>query len=105
MIIKDGMNIKIRTYQEREIFADVATKEGHKWRDGMRVRDGYISIPSSISVGHNESDKYPNDLSIDSVSYCGGGARNVIEASELFRNQLISKMLKEQEHEKRTAAR
>ena len=97
MIIQSGMNIKIRTKEEAEVFVDIAYKEGHRWRSGLRVKDIEIIPPRSISVGYRTDDVYPNDLSQDSIGYCGGNARNIVEASQLFRNQLISKRLKNKE--------
>jgi hypothetical protein len=94
MIIQSGMNIKIRTKEEAEVFIDIAYKEGHRWRNGLRVKDVDIIPPRSISVGYITSDVYPNDLSQDRIGYCGGNARNIVEASQLFRNQLISKQVK-----------
>ena len=93
MIIQAGMNIKIRTKEERDVFIEVAHKEGHLGRDGTdpaRI-DNY---PLSVSVGYRRDDVYPKDLSWDSVDYSGGLATNIVEASHLFRNQLISKRLK-----------
>lgn len=95
MIIKDGMNIKIRTEEERDVFVEVANKEGHKWRGGHTVRAVDIYVPSAISIGYRADDNYPKDISRDGVEFCGGRATNVVEASQLFRNQLISKRLKE----------
>lgn len=92
MIIQYGMNIKIRTEEECDVFIEVANKEGHKWRDGKQVRS--VDYPVAISVGYRNSDRYPNDLSRDRVDYHGGLACNIVEASQLFRNQLISKKLK-----------
>ena len=94
MIIQQGMNIKIRTREELEIFVEIANKEEHRLRDGSKMTRDNVHYPAAISVGYRSSDKYPNDISRDSIGFCGGLATNVVEASQLFRNQLISKRLK-----------
>ena len=100
MIIQSGMNIKIRTEEECDVFVEVATKEGHRWRGGRLAHQLPLTVPQSISVGYNKYDIYPNDLSHDRIDFCGGNATNVVEASDLFRNQLISKRLKGEKSEK-----
>lgn len=94
MIIQSGMNIKIRTEEERDAFIEVARREGHVFRTGTEISISTINCPAAISVGYRDSDVYPKDLSQDNISFHGGLATNVVEASQLFRNQLISKRLK-----------
>lgn len=91
MIIQDKMTINIRTQEELEVFYEVAEKEGYRWRQGKEIRQGGLAAPYAVSVGYRESDTYPNALSCQSIGWSFGYATNVVEASKLFRNQLISK--------------
>ena len=91
MIIQDKMTINIRTDEELEVFCDVAEKEGYLSRGGSNVREAFFRSPIAISVGYREGDVYPTSLSYQSIGNYVGLATNVVEASQLFRNHLISK--------------
>ena len=91
MIIQYGMTINIRTQEELEMFYDVAEKEGYKWRYGKELRRADICAPRAISVGYRSDDRYPMALSHQPIAYPCGEATDIVEASQLFRNQLISK--------------
>ena len=93
MIIKHGMTINIRSKEELEVFLKIAEQEGYKWRNGREIQRHDLDSPRAISVGYQKRDVYPNSLSHQSIESPCGLATNIVEASRLFHNQLISKQL------------
>ena len=94
MIIQQGMTINVRTKEELDIVIEVCEREGHQrthratmYRTLLELRRK--DLPISISCGAC-GDVFPKDISIGlTAKYMFG--KKVIEASELFHNQLISK--------------
>lgn len=98
MIIQQGMTIRVRTQEELEILIEVCKKEGHQ-RTHRSYRGSTLDdllnqgTPCSISCGLY-GDKFPKDISRGLINGNYKGVKTYIEASQLFRNQLISKRLK-----------
>lgn len=98
MIIKDNMAVICRTREEQEIYMEIASKEG--WRD---ILGGNIEIkpnlPMNYATGYYSDHYYPNGVSHGKADKKYPSHLTVVEASDLFRNQLIARRVK---HEKGT---
>ena len=96
--IQKGMSINCRTEEELKVFTDIAVAEGHNWISGKAFNtDGYL-IPVSFQIGFFEDCKFPDDISYtEDMNFTGYEDTNVltlVEASQLFRNILISRRAK-----------
>ena len=97
MIIKDKMAVICRTKEEQEVYVEIATKEGWKSSSGQTIRANK-ALPMNYATGYfNES--YPNAITNGSASQDFPSHLTIVEASDLFHNQLISRRRK---YEKRT---
>ena len=92
MIIQDGMQILVRTEEEWQTLIEVANKEGIKWNGGQPVYKSDRGI-GSIFVGSYTPRRLTREL--NNFDYRTSSCPNVVEASDLFRNQIISKRIKE----------
>lgn len=99
-LIQKGMSINCRTQEELEVFTEVANAEGHKWLNGSTF-DGSVSriVPVSFQIGYFQENQYPNDISYaDDMDFTGEdeleNTLTIVEASQLFRNHLISRRKK-----------
>lgn len=93
-MIESGMNIRIRTKEEWEVFVEVGTKEGITWSGGGSLTTSISYYERSIQVGMWE----PNTITWCDLNYKCRECPNIVEASDLFRNQLISRKIKEGKH-------
>ena len=93
--IQKGMTIKCRTKEEVAVFIDIATAEGHLWGSGESLlKKEYCSAPMSFQVGLFGDNRYPEDITYSTnVNFTDDGM-TPIEASQLFRNILISRRIK-----------
>lgn len=93
-VLKKGMSIQCRTEEEEQVFREFAHKEGHRWAGGgySLLKEKNCQAPCSFQIEYAHR-KYPNSISHASIDYHLDNAIN-IEASELFRNQLISRRIK-----------
>lgn len=101
MIIKDKMAVICRTVEEQEIYVEVATKEGWKSIRG-RTLDTRKSPPMNYATGYFSDDIYPDGVTHGIANQPFPPHLKVVEAADLFRNQLIARRVK---HEKGTACR
>lgn len=97
MIINNNMAIICRTQEELEIYVEIATKEGWKSCTGSALKANK-SLPMNYATGYY-NEKYPNAITYGAVKQDFPAHLTVVEASSLFRNQLIARRIK---HEKRT---
>ena len=90
-LIKQGMCIQCRTEEELEVFIEVAKAEGHN--SGVRRSlDGYRGdYPKAFTVGLFAS--YPRDILNTHIDQEFDDTTN-IEASQLFRNQIIARRIR-----------
>ena len=99
MIIQNRMSIYCRTEDELQVFLEVATKEGWKYCDGSALKSRQRSAPVRFNAGLF-GEIYPNAFTygrVDSPRSDNGIIE--VEASSLFRNQLIARRIK---HDKGT---
>lgn len=96
-VLKKGMSINCRTEEEREVFLEFAHKEGHRWTGGDTVFE-YKGTPAPCSIQIEYDGRvFPKSMSHAEVGWKGLRKDKIIqvEASELFRNQLISRRIKD----------
>lgn len=98
-LIKQGMSINCRTEEEIDVFYKVAMAEGHRWGSGTALDKLRHNVPISYQIGYFGKNTYPNDVTYcDDMNFIGEHERKntmiVVEAADLFRNQLISRRLK-----------
>lgn len=93
-ILKKGMSINCRTEEEREIFIEFANKEGHQWAGGGSLVSSYRgrNAPCSFQIEYKHR-RFPHSVSTSYVDWEGEKITQ-IEASELFRNEIISRRIK-----------
>lgn len=101
-IIQKGMSINCRNEEEARVFIEVATAEGHKFagRGALNIipmQHYLLRGGVALHVGY-EADKtkreFPNDISMSETDWDGHGTLTLVEASDLFRNHLISRRAK-----------
>lgn len=98
MIIKNKMAVICRTKEEQEVYVEIATREG--WKSvGARALHTNHTLPMNYATGYFD-EKYPNAITNGSANQRFPEDLTVVEASDLFHNQLISRRRK---HENRTA--
>lgn len=90
-LIQQGTSIKCRTREEIEVFKEIATAEGHLWANGDRLSHNHEGDVSELSfqVGYGGR-SFPRDISKSRLNWNEGSTLTVVEAADLFRNQLIS---------------
>lgn len=89
-ILKNGMSIRCRTQEERDIFFEVSQKEGWTWNGTQTMEPlQYNYLPISFELGLRRKGK----VTWGDVDRNYNGFQN-IEASQLFHNHLISRRLK-----------
>ena len=99
-LIKKGMSINCRTKEELEVFEKIAVAEGHRWSSGKAFSTKGRGVPISFQIGYFTNCQYPRDITyaFNDMNFTGEGflanTMTVIEASELFRNHLISRRAK-----------
>lgn len=93
--IQQKMSIQCRTEEEVAVFRDIATAEGHLWSGGasLLVKE-YCRAPMSFQVGYFGDNEYPKDVTYSSDVNFTDDRLTPIEASQLFRNILISRRIK-----------
>lgn len=96
-LIKTGMSIQCRTEEEIAVFKEVATAEGHKFRGGNDLfsihNDGR---KKSFQIGFDDA-QFPCDVTVGLIDkdYSKWGIDIVVvEASDLFRNYIIARRVK-----------
>ena len=85
------MAVKCRTREQAEIYIEIATKEG--WRDwiGNQIKIG-SPFPLNFSTCYNPKEEfYPNAVTCGMADKEYPKHLTVVEASDLFRNQLIAR--------------
>lgn len=93
-VLKKGMSVNCRTEEEVQVFKEFAHKEGHRWAGGKKLESMYNNAPQSFQIEYDYR-KFPNSVSKSYVDFDGEGITvTQVEASELFRNQLISRRIK-----------
>lgn len=97
-LIKQGTSINCRNQEELEIFSEVASAEGHLWLSGRSLKERGYSAPISFQVGY-AGNQFPNDITYcNNMNFTGhegyDHTMTVVEASDLFRNHLISRRVK-----------
>ena len=92
MLIQDGMQILVRTEEEWRALVEVANKEYIRWSDGSCVRKSENCI-GTIFVGSWTSKRLTRARGFNHEHH--ERCTNIIEASDLFRNQIISRRIKE----------
>ena len=95
-ILRDGMSIQCRTKEERDIFFEVAAKEGYLWNGCGHLDPELARVKSSFQLGYINKHRVTHGT-LDSQY----GTLVNIEASQLFRNLLISRRAKNGHIEKR----
>lgn len=98
MIIKDKMAVICRTEEEQEIYIETAINEGWKTSAGNRVTE-MRKPPVNYATGYWPNEIYPNAISYGMADKEFPPHLTVVEASVLFRNQLIARRKR---NEKRT---
>lgn len=89
-ILKNGMSIQCRTQEEYDIFFEIGQKEGWTWPNGRHLRPQGM-VPVSFQLGYGSHNK--DHVTYGSIGVQYGALQN-IEASQLFRNLLISRRAK-----------
>ena len=93
--LKRGINIRCRNKDEIEVFKEVAYEEGHCWSSGSNIFKNMGEGEGAcfqVGCGLNS---YPNDITFSpNADYNLGSNVINIEASDLFRNHLISRRAK-----------
>ena len=97
MIIKNNMVVICRTQEEQEVYVEIATKEGWKYGIGTTLKAEH-KVPMNYTTGYF-NEQYPNAITWGIIDDDFPPHLTVIEASSLFKNQIISRRRK---HEKRT---
>lgn len=91
-LIQPYMAVKCRTPEEVEIFIETAKAEGHK---EPRFHDKNKVV---FVTNYTSSFTYPDDIGhtsdIDYVDGHPNSTKIIVEAADLFRNQLISRRIK-----------
>ena len=93
-VLKKGMSINCRTDEEVQVFKEFAHTEGHKTADGGSILKWHRYAPCSFQIEYQHR-KFPNSISTASEGFDNCVVQ--VEASDLFRNQLISRRIKCQE--------
>ena len=92
-VLKKGMSINCRTEDEEQVFREFASNEGHMWSGGSSLLiDKSCHAPCSFQIEYDKYIKYPNSITYANVGFNDNVTQ--VEASELFRNQLISRRIK-----------
>lgn len=105
-LIKSGMSINCRNKEEIAIFREIAIAEGHLWVSGRNLCELFDDAKAgSFQIGYEEN-QFPRDVTFynkdddegDCFNFVGeyeyADTMTVIEASDLFRNHIISRRLK-----------
>ena len=90
--LRPKLNVICRTAEEEQIYREVATKEGFYWHGGkslLQTRHGSAPCSFQIDYFHDKHVTYSND-----ANYQMPQNFTTIEASVLFRNELISRRVK-----------
>lgn len=94
MIIKENMAVKCRTKEEAEIYIEIASKEGWRTCLGQSIRAD-MHLPFNFSTCYNpEEESYPNAVTCGMADKKYPSHLTVVEASDLFRNQLIARRMR-----------
>ena len=94
-VLKKGMSIICRTEEEEQVFREFADKEGHRWVTGRSILTYKVCYaPCSFQIEYEAHNKFPDSISYGSINFNDVRITKIIEASELFRNQLISRRIK-----------
>ena len=88
-ILRDGMSIQCRTKEEYDIFFEVAAKEGYLWNGCGHLDPKIAIVKSSFQLGYSNAHRVTHGT-LDRQY----GTLVNIEASQLFRNLLISRRAK-----------
>ena len=92
-VLKKGMSVNCRTEEEEQVFREFATKEGHRWCGGGQslLEHAVCHAPCSFQIEYGDRN-FPDSISRANVGFNDNVTQ--VEASELFRNQLISRRIK-----------
>ena len=94
MIIKENMAVKCRTKEEAEIYIEIASKEGWRTYSGAPIHIN-APLPLNFSTCYNQEDEsYPNAITCGTADKKYPSHLTVVEASDLFRNQLIARRIR-----------
>lgn len=98
-LIQKGMSINCRTQDELQVFAKIAVAEGHYWISGNAFDVRGYNAPISFQIGYFKDGQYPQDISYtEEMDFTGEdeleNTLTIVEASDLFRNHLISRRVK-----------
>lgn len=88
-ILQNGMSVQCRTSIERDLFYEVARREGWRWNGSDDMRPMTLRVPTSFQLGYSHDGRVTHGYA-DRVY---GTLKNV-EASKLFHNLLISRRAK-----------
>ena len=92
-VLKKGMSINCRTEDEECVFREFASNEGYMWSSGSSLLVNKVCCaPCSFQIEYDIYTKYPNSITYADVGFNDHVTQ--VEASELFRNQLISRRIK-----------
>lgn len=89
MILKDGLSVNIRTQEECNAFIEVGIKEGLIWYGGSKLNYSNI-VGNSIQIGMFNT----RQITRCHLNYTSKECPNLVEASELLHNHIISRRLK-----------
>ena len=98
-LIQKGTSINCRTQEEVEVFGEIARAEGHKWLSGLALDLEDYEAPISFQIGYFKDRQFPCDVSFtEDMNFTGEdeleNTLTIVEASQLFRNHLISRRAK-----------
>ena len=94
-VLKKGMSVNCRTEDEEQVFREFADKEGHRWvSDESLLKCRICSAPCSFQIEYDAYSIFPKSITWSEIDYDSRNIVTQIEASELFRNQLISRRIK-----------
>lgn len=93
-LIQPHMAVKCRTPEEVAIYEEIARAEGHSTPYGEIQKSG--AVKRLYITNYSDTYTYPKDVGHTStLNYLDNDPKfTVIEASDLFRNQLISRRIK-----------
>lgn len=88
-MLRKGISLIIRSEDERKCFIQAANKLGYLGRGGSSpVSIARLDVPFAISIDNVSTDRCMG--SGKNLTFTNYGKLEIVEASELFLNQLIS---------------
>lgn len=92
--LKNGISVQCRTQEEADVFFEVAQKEHWLWNGSDDMANRGQTVPISFQLGYHKKGRVTWGSVYNNYSTSIYGEFVNVEASQLFRNLLISRRAK-----------